>query len=379
LTWSVSSSGENSQITKYQVSLNEIDWIDKEPTDTFHEFAGLEAGAEYTLYLRAVNVIGESPTVNAIVNIAGYESGGDENPTNSSGNSNNSSGSGGGNSRPTKPGSGSNSPKPNENQNPPSEHQDSERPPQSENNDTISDSGDNKSSEGNSREIADKNDSEKKAGISEIISEAIKSDDSIVYLNEKDGSVISGESLKAIKNAGKEITFVLDNGFKIKINPDKISDNVKSIDLNMQIAAVGDKPDIINDILVSANSIIVIPSAKGEFGFEIIVEITAQMLEEAGLTDKEIYLYYISDNGVISSLGQMSKTANGTIEFPISHASYYLLSGVSPDDILSAETRAADETGHTGGGNPNTGVSAIPAGLLISAAAIVIFRKKKTV
>ena len=60
LTWVAPQNINNSAITKYEVSSDGTNWVDKLPTELSHTFTGLTNGQEHTLRVRAVNGAGTS-------------------------------------------------------------------------------------------------------------------------------------------------------------------------------------------------------------------------------------------------------------------------------------------------------------------------------
>lgn len=63
ISWSASANNGGSPILRYEVRLNEEDWIDKGTTAGFHVFSGLANGISYKVGVRAITAWGESETV----------------------------------------------------------------------------------------------------------------------------------------------------------------------------------------------------------------------------------------------------------------------------------------------------------------------------
>jgi hypothetical protein len=134
----------------------------------------------------------------------------------------------------------------------------------------------------------------------------------------------------------------LQNGLIISINPDSITENATSLDLNIDVT-ITERATIVNDIQFPPNSIIIAPSAHGEFGFTISFDISAEQLAEAGLNANDVRLFHISTDGVVTEAGTVRQNADGSVTLSISHASVYHLAEEAPTIAASIEETPVNE------------------------------------
>ena len=105
------------------------------------------------------------------------------------------------------------------------------------------------------------------------------------------------------------------------------------------------------DYVIAEGSYIIMPVAKGDFGFEYDLEFNA------GSKDYK-YLYYISDKGDVTDATKSLTNQNGTITFSMSHASAYVLTAEKLPGDIAADIRPADpSTGSSSGGSSAGGSS----------------------
>jgi len=78
----------------------------------------------------------------------------------------------------------------------------------------------------------------------ELITAAIE-DGSIIILTAETGTIISAQSLFAIRDSGVTAKFLLPSGITVSIDPAKITDSAKTTDLNVFILAIGNT-DVLN-------------------------------------------------------------------------------------------------------------------------------------
>jgi hypothetical protein len=123
-----------------------------------------------------------------------------------------------------------------------------------------------------------------------------------------ESTVIDESLLETIKQSGEVFEITLPNGLVILIDPNLITDNAKSIDLNIEFELTED-------------SIVINPAAHGEFGFTISFTISAEMLSSAGLTTDCFQLVHISNNEVVTDYGTILRNDDDSVTISISHAS----------------------------------------------------------
>jgi hypothetical protein len=95
-------------------------------------------------------------------------------------------------------------------------------------------------------------------------------------------------------------------------------------------------------VTVPANSIVINPNFYGEFGFDIQFMFTAEQLANAGINGNNIRLYHANHNGAVTEKERLRLNSDGSVNFTIGHASFYILSEETP--IGSA----AESNPHTG-------------------------------
>jgi len=197
-----------------------------------------------------------------------------------------------------------------------------------------------------------------------VILSLLAADAPVIRLADISGSVISADVLQAIKESGKDVEVVLANGFSFTIVADSIQDGAQAFDLNIDVI-ITERATTIEGSRVPANSIVIIPSTTGAFGFDILFSVTAAQLAEAGLNGNNVKLWYVNHAGVVTDMGRARLLADGSVEFIISHASFYVLSedaplGVDPTDV-----------------NVPTGVALGLAAAVLAGGALVVSRRRK--
>jgi len=139
----------------------------------------------------------------------------------------------------------------------------------------------------------------------------------------------------------------LPNGIVIRIDPDLITDNVRSIDLNIGVT-ITQQATTVNNVLFPANAIILAPAASGEFGFTISFDISAEKLAEAGLNGQNVRLFYIATDGTVTELDRIRRNADGSVTISINRASRYVLSETAPQTVTNETTRPPHNVPQTG-------------------------------
>lgn len=157
-----------------------------------------------------------------------------------------------------------------------------------------------------------------------------------------DSSKITKDALATIIEAGKPVTFETKDGVSLEIDPASITDSAREIDLSMEVSLYSKAAQVSDTVKVPANSIVINPTASGEFGFTISITIPAQMLKDAGLNGNNVKLYYIDDNGNVTDLGKAKLNSDGSVSFPISHASQYVLAEEAPVNVADENEEELD-------------------------------------
>jgi|GEM_PF-2104356 len=215
----------------------------------------------------------------------------------------------------------------------------------------------------------------------ETIIEALETENPVIDLSETNNTIITAEMLQAIAASGKDVTVILESGFEFTILADSISPNAIAIDLNFDIYLTSHAENI-DGVKIPENSIIITPNFSGEFGFEIKFNFTSEQLEEAGIDADNVKLFHVDHDGKVTDMGKVKLNADGSVEFIISHASYYVLAEEAPEGMETIpagnERTASDET------NPHTAVTislgatfAFTAAMLAGGAVFFTHKTKK--
>ena len=217
---------------------------------------------------------------------------------------------------------------------------------------------------------------------SNVFVDALNQEKPFVKLDKNTGTVISKESLQAIKDSGKIIKIELPNGLIITIDPATITDNAVAIDLNIDVD-ITDKATNIDGTKIPANSVVIRPSAHGEFGFEINFTITAEQLSKSGLSVSNIELFYVDKNGNVTDYPNVTRNADGSVTISISKASYYYLSEKSQESNNATTTVATAANSNTvtnsnnADVNPSTGIVIGFTSLTIAGVTLLVSRKRR--
>ncbi|MCL2036629.1 MAG: leucine-rich repeat domain-containing protein, partial [Oscillospiraceae bacterium] len=140
--------------------------------------------------------------------------------------------------------------------------------------------------------------------------------------------ILTAELLQAIRNSGAVVTIELPCGMLITIDPRTVKPNVQDVPISVEIESGGSHADGIPN-----NSIIILPSAQGEFGFEFSFDITAEQLAEAGLNIDNAQLFYVNGNGITQQHGELTRNSDGSVTITIDRASSYVLAAVTHGDV----------------------------------------------
>ncbi len=241
--------------------------------------------------------------------------------------------------------------------------------------------------------------------VEDAISEAAKSGDDEVtlYMTESSGSATVQESAIAEIAKGDVVVTVeieSDDGidYAITIDPELITD-AKAINLAMDISVSSDEGTTVSGVEVPANSIVIAPAQKGDFGMTLQVTIPADALEDVDLD--AVALYYIADDGSVTKMPDdaLQINSDGSVTVAISHASQYVISDVDltveeteiPDDDDDGEIAIDGDEDSRGKSdvdvitnvnneldtNPTTGVTIAFGALAASVAAVALTAKKR--
>ncbi|MDR2547790.1 MAG: hypothetical protein LBC96_09895 [Lachnospiraceae bacterium] len=159
---------------------------------------------------------------------------------------------------------------------------------------------------------------------------ALEEERPLLVLEAGDSTIISAESLQAIRESGKILQIQLANGLILTIDPASITDNAVSIDLHIDIRTVS-RARSIDSVNFPANSIIITPLAHGIFGFAVSFDITAEQLAAMGLQGENLNLFHISDDATVTDLGIIKLNSDGSVTITIDHASYYILAEITEE------------------------------------------------
>jgi len=187
-------------------------------------------------------------------------------------------------------------------------------------------------------------------------------------------TIISADVFQAIAESGVDVVVVLPSGFSFTIIASSITGDVVAFDLNIEVLIKledtqletigGGKVDI------PANSIVFRPNFHGEFGFELVFNVTLEQIAEAGLDIDLVRLYHVDAAGVVTDKGRPTINDDGTISFSKTHASFYVLSNDPPitteigTDVIGTDNSPGNDGGVT---NPERPV--IPTQPIITQAA----------
>jgi len=141
----------------------------------------------------------------------------------------------------------------------------------------------------------------------------------VIVLSEGASTTLSTDILQEIRLSSTALYVRLPSGLEVRIDPETITDYAVGIDLYIE----SDTTD---------NSIVLNPSAHGNFGFELQIRITPTMLAAAGLNPVNVRLFHIDDDGVVTDDGWATPLANGYVMIGITRASQWVL---TEEDLLA--------------------------------------------
>ncbi|MCL2078162.1 MAG: InlB B-repeat-containing protein [Oscillospiraceae bacterium] len=190
--------------------------------------------------------------------------------------------------------------------------------------------------------------------LNSLVTQSLSENNPRVVLDSGTGTIISANTLQAIKANGKTVQIQLENNLVISIDPAKITSNARTIDLNMNVVFVGSYNQLnISGVQIAANSIVIVPAAHGEFGFEAAFSISSSQLKENGINAQNARLFYVSENGNVALDGSLTVNPNGSVTIRITHASMYVLSETAPMRFSNSNSSGNNAANLGGGGSSN--------------------------
>lgn len=158
----------------------------------------------------------------------------------------------------------------------------------------------------------------------------------VVEISTTAGAKVDADVIAEIKGQTKPVAFKND-AYTVTIDPTKITDDAKAIDLSMGVTPVAEETKLANDVTVPEGAVMVVPAAKGEFGMTVEVTVPAK-----GIDKTKAKLYYVADDGKVTEVKDALKFEGDNAVITISHASSY---------VISEEAVKGKE------GSPDTGVT----------------------
>ncbi|MCL2662466.1 MAG: hypothetical protein FWE83_03955, partial [Oscillospiraceae bacterium] len=183
-------------------------------------------------------------------------------------------------------------------------------------------------------------------------------------------TIIDADVFLAIAEAGVDVVVVLPSGFTFTIIASSITGDVGAFDLNIGVDVVHTEAQretlgggIVN---VAENSLVFMPNFHGEFGFEIVFNITAGQLEYAGIESETALHFHVCAVGEVTEKDQPRLNNDGSVDITISHASFHVLSNEAPFTVetgilITESPEVIDEAPDvTTPGDVEQGVSTVP-------------------
>jgi hypothetical protein len=178
-----------------------------------------------------------------------------------------------------------------------------------------------------------------------VIEEILSKEIPVIVLEEIAGSLLSAEMLLVIYENGKDVEVILQNGFSYTIAADSIEpDEVRDFDLDVAVS-VNSRVIQMNGAKLPGNSIVIAPNFVGEFGFELVLTVTAQQLQDAGLDGDKVKLFYVDYNGKVTEQSGLVRNADGSVGVTLTHSSFYVFAEEVPIDAGDDRYRLGDVNG----------------------------------
>jgi hypothetical protein len=147
-------------------------------------------------------------------------------------------------------------------------------------------------------------------------------------------TIIAADVFQAIAEMGVDVVVVLPTGFSFTIIASSISDSVGAFDLNIAVIVEHTIAQHTTSggglVDVSANSLVFKPNFHGNFGFDLVFNITAEQLDYAGIDGETAMHFHICAEGSVTEQDQPRYNADGSIDITLSHASFHILSNEVP-------------------------------------------------
>ncbi len=163
---------------------------------------------------------------------------------------------------------------------------------------------------------------------------------------ESDGASLTKSAVEAVKASGLALEVKTEEGTTIAISAEELKKVNSSIDLGMGVDSA--KAEVkLDKVTVPANSVMIQPAAKGEFGFSVKVTVKAP----EGVTKDNAKLFYVDGDKVteVKDKDAITVDANGNATITINHASYYVItSGTVKAEADGKENNNKEDNVNTG-------------------------------
>jgi hypothetical protein len=147
-------------------------------------------------------------------------------------------------------------------------------------------------------------------------------------------TIIAADVFLAIAAAGVDVVVVLPSGFTYTIIASSITDSVGAFDLNIAVYiehTVTQHTTIGGGIVdIAANSLVFKPNFHGEFGFELVFNVTAEQLDHVGIDGETAKHFHVCAVGEVTEQNQPAYNSDGSVDMRFSHASFHVLSNEVP-------------------------------------------------
>jgi hypothetical protein len=149
-----------------------------------------------------------------------------------------------------------------------------------------------------------------------------------LYFKPQHDGKLTETMIEEIADNGDLVKIMLDCGRIVTIDPDSITDTIRTLNLNVEIEVTDprNKGEGMPD-----NSILIRPAEHGDFGLEISYDISAEELEEAGLNPNRLRLFHVDNDGEVVEEGRVTRNADGSVTISITRASKWVLSETAPE------------------------------------------------
>jgi hypothetical protein len=148
-------------------------------------------------------------------------------------------------------------------------------------------------------------------------------------------TIISADVFLAIAEMGVDVVVVLPSGFTFTIIAASISADVGAFDLNIVVYVehtVAQHTTLGGGLVdVPSNSLVFKPNFHGDFGFDLVFNVTAEQLEHVGIDGATAKHFHVCAVGNVTEQAQPTYNAgDGSIDIIFSHASFHVLSNEEP-------------------------------------------------